>query len=35
MGLSTLQWPSLIATCSFMGGGFLMANVILPIILKL
>lgn len=35
MGLSTLQWPSLIATCCFMGGGFLMANVILPIILKL
>ena len=35
MGLSTLQWPSLVATCCFMGGGFLMANVILPIILKL
>ena len=34
MGLSTLQWPSLVATCCFMGGGFLMANVILPIILK-
>lgn len=35
MGLSTLQWPSLIATCCFMAGGFLMANIILPIILKL
>jgi len=30
MGLSTLQWPSLVATCCFMAGGFLMANVILP-----
>jgi uncharacterized membrane protein YedE/YeeE len=35
MGLSTLQWPSLIATCCFMGGGFLMANIILPLILNL
>jgi uncharacterized protein len=35
MGLSTLQLPSLIATCCFMAGGFLMANVILPFILKL
>lgn len=35
MGISTLQWPSVIATCSFMAGGFLMANVILPIILSL
>ena len=35
MGLSTLQWPSLVATCCFMVGGFLMANVILPFILKL
>ena len=35
MGLSTLQWPSLVATCCFMAGGFLMANVILPFILKL
>ncbi len=34
MGLSTLQLPSLIATCSFMAGGFIMANLILPIILK-
>jgi uncharacterized membrane protein YedE/YeeE len=35
MGLSTLQWPSLVATCCFMIGGFLMANIILPIILSL
>ncbi|HET7898583.1 MAG TPA: YeeE/YedE thiosulfate transporter family protein, partial [Flavisolibacter sp.] len=35
MGLSNLQVPSLIATASFMAGGFLMANLILPFILKL
>jgi uncharacterized membrane protein YedE/YeeE len=35
MGLSTLQWPSLVATCCFMAGGFLMANFILPFILTL
>jgi uncharacterized protein len=35
MGLSTLQWPSLVATCCFMLGGFIMANLILPIILSL
>lgn len=35
MGLSTLQWPSLIATISFMLGGFIMANLLLPIILSL
>ncbi|MBA4197060.1 MAG: hypothetical protein C0459_05830 [Chitinophaga sp.] len=35
MGLSTLQLPSLIATCCFMAGGFIMANLILPFILKL
>lgn len=34
MGLSNLQWPSLIATVSFMVGGFLMANFILPFILQ-
>jgi uncharacterized protein len=32
-GLSTLQWPSLVATCCFMAGGFIMANYILPFIL--
>ncbi|GAB4094054.1 YeeE/YedE family protein [Flaviaesturariibacter terrae] len=35
MGLSNLQLPSLIATISFMAGGFLMANWILPFILSL
>lgn len=35
MGLSNLQLPSLIATISFMIGGFIMANWILPIILSL
>ncbi|MGZ3850163.1 MAG: YeeE/YedE family protein [Flavisolibacter sp.] len=35
MGLSNLQWPSLIATISFMAGGFIMANLILPYILRL
>jgi uncharacterized membrane protein YedE/YeeE len=34
MGLSNLQLPSLIATISFMVGGFIMANLILPFILK-
>lgn len=32
MGLSNLQWPSLVATICFMIAGFLMANTILPII---
>ncbi|RYG06114.1 MAG: YeeE/YedE family protein [Chitinophagaceae bacterium] len=35
MGLSSLQWPSLVATISFMVGGLIMANFILPFILKL
>jgi len=35
MGLSNLQWPSLIATISFMIGGLIMANLILPHILSL
>jgi hypothetical protein len=35
MGLSNLQWPSLVATCCFMAGGFIMANLILPYLLKL
>ena len=33
MGLSDLQWPSLIATIFFMIGGFIMANLFLPVIL--
>lgn len=35
MGLSNLQFPSLIATVSFMVGGFIMANLILPFILSI
>lgn len=35
MGISDLQMPSIIATCCFMAGGFLMANFILPIIMRL
>jgi uncharacterized protein len=35
MGLSNLQWPSLIATCCFMAGGFIMTNLILPYLLQL
>jgi len=35
MGLSNLQLPSLIATISFMTGGFIVANLIIPILLKL
>lgn len=34
-GLANFQLPSLIATCCFMAGGFLMANIILPFILSL
>jgi uncharacterized membrane protein YedE/YeeE len=35
MGLSNLQWPSLVATCCFMVGGFTMTHLILPYIFKL
>ncbi len=35
MGISNLQWPSLVATICFMIGGFIMANLILPYILSL
>ena len=35
MGLSNLQLPSLVATCCFMIGGFLFANIVIPFILKL
>ncbi|MBX3239127.1 MAG: YeeE/YedE family protein [Chitinophagaceae bacterium] len=35
MGLSSLQWPSLVATICFMAGGFVMANLFLPYILAL
>jgi len=35
MGLSNLQWPSLIATICFMLGGLIMANLLLPLVLTL
>lgn len=35
MGLSNLQWPSLVATISFMLGGFLMTWLGLPLLLSL
>jgi uncharacterized protein len=35
MGISDLQWPSVIATICFMIGGFFMANLLLPFIMKL
>lgn len=35
MGMSNLQWPSLVATICFMVGGLLVANFIVPLILKL
>lgn len=34
-GLANLQWSSLVATCCFMIGGFVSANIIVPAILKL
>ena len=34
-GLSALQWPSLLATCSFFLGGILFSRFILPFILAL
>ena len=35
MGLSSLQWPSLVATCCFMVGGIAMTWLILPFLLTL
>jgi uncharacterized protein len=35
MGLSTLQWPSLVATVCFMVGGFFMTHIIFPWLFKL
>src|SRR6185503_10464018 len=35
MGLSNLQFPSLVSSSCFMAGGFIMANLILPFILTL
>ena len=34
-GLSNLQWPSLVATICFIAGGILVANYLLPLLLKL
>jgi uncharacterized membrane protein YedE/YeeE len=35
LGLSALQWPSLVATASFFWGGILFSKFILPYILAL
>lgn len=35
MGLSNLQWPSLVATIFFMLGGFFMTHLLFPLIFKL
>lgn len=35
MGLSNLQWPSLVATCCFMAGGMLMVHFIFPWLMSL
>ncbi len=35
MGLSNLQWPSLIATCCFMTGGFVMVHFMFPWLMSL
>jgi len=34
MGISSLQWPSLVATISFMIGGFVMTHFLLPLIMS-
>lgn len=34
MGMSTLQFPSLVTTVSFMAGGFLVANTLVPYLLN-
>lgn len=34
MGMANLQWPSLVATCCFMVGGFFSANILVPLIFK-
>jgi uncharacterized membrane protein YedE/YeeE len=35
MGLASLQWPSLVATISFMAGGFACTHLLLPFLLEL
>ncbi|WP_262485840.1 YeeE/YedE family protein [Cyclobacterium lianum] len=34
MGISNLQWPSLLATIFFMAGGFVMTHLFLPLIMS-
>lgn len=35
MGISNLQWTSVVATCCFMAGGFLMVHVLFPLLMSL
>jgi uncharacterized protein len=35
LGMSAMQWPSLVATASFFGGGILFSQFVLPVILSL
>ncbi|MCE3006872.1 MAG: YeeE/YedE family protein [Bacteroidetes bacterium] len=35
LGISTLQWPSVVATCCFMVGGFLSTHLLVPFLLSL
>lgn len=35
MGISSLQWPSMVATCCFMIGGFVMTWFILPYLIRI
>lgn len=35
MGIANLQWPSVVATCCFMAGGFAMTHLMLPYIMQL
>jgi len=35
MGISNLQWPSLVATCCFFAGGLIMTWFIIPVLIKL
>ncbi len=34
MGISNLQWPSLVATCCFMAGGFFTTHLLFPYLFK-
>lgn len=35
MGIASLQWPSLVATCCFMAGGFIMTWFVLPHLIRM